>query len=168
MDKQLKKCLEKTIQTEFVSVYHDYNAQETIYVIPYNASLTPRSVKLSLIRAVGFDYSDKFDAKNPNDIDEMASNFIVGITPEFSLTSSHFVNHNGVLMTKFVLDFAEEILFEKSYESNKMNNKNPILQLIRQCSNKIIAQEYAAQKHKMEKMFISLNMFTQNVRHGRT
>lgn len=167
MDKQLKKCLEKTIQAEFVSVYHDYNAQETAYLIPYNASLTPRSVKLSLIRATGFDYSDEFDPQNPDDIDEMALNFVDGITPEFSLTSTHFINENGELMTNFVLDFANEILFEQSYATNKLNYKNPILQLMRQCSNKIIAQEYAAQKQKMEKMFISFNMFTQNVRHGR-
>ena len=52
MNKHLEHCLTRTIQKEFVSVFHDYDSLETIYSVPYNASLAPRSVKLILIRAL--------------------------------------------------------------------------------------------------------------------
>lgn len=167
MNKQLKHCLEKSIQKEFVSVCHNYDTRETIYTIPYNATLASRSVKLALIRATGLDYDDTFDANNPHDIDKMAWYLIADDNPTFALTSSHFINKQGVLMTHYMLDFNGEILYQKSCASDKLVRKNPILQLMRKCSDKLIAQERAAQEHKMEKMFISTNMFIPSAQHGR-
>lgn len=167
MNKNLKRCLERTIKQEFVSVYHDYDNQETRYSVPYNALLTPRSVKLTLIRALGLDYDDDFDADDPNDIDKMAWYLIADEMPVFELASGHTINKHGVLMTNYRLDFDGEVLFQKSYTSENISRKNPMLQLIRKCSDKIITQEHAAQEHKMEKMFISSNMFTLNAQPGR-
>lgn len=167
MNKHLKNCLERTIQKEFVSVYHDYDSQETIYSIPYNATLAPRSVKLALIRATGLDYDDDFDENDPGDIDKMAWYLIAEETPCFSLSAGHFINTRGVLMTNYRLDFDGEVLFQKTYASDTLSKKNPILQLMRRCSDKIITQERTAQEHKMEKMFISTNMFMMNARPGK-
>ena len=167
MNKNLKRCLEQSINREFVSVYHDYDMRETIYSIPYNASLAPRSVKLILIRAMGLDADEDFDYEDPRDIDSAAMRLIDGTTPAFVLASSHFINKNGTLMTHYTLDFDGEVLFERAYNSEKLNKKNPILHLMRKCSDKVISQERAAQEHKMEKMFISTNMFTSYAQHGR-
>ena len=167
MNKHLEHCLTRTIQKEFVSVFHDYDSLETIYSVPYNASLAPRSVKLILIRAMGFDYDDDFDEKNPDDIDKMAYYLTADETPIFSITAGHFINSRGILMTNYRLDFDGQVLSEKSYTSDNLSRKNSFLQLIHKCSDKIIAQERAAQEHKMEKLFISTNMFMRNVQRGK-
>ncbi len=167
MNKPLKNYLQRIIKNEYVSVYHDYDGQKTTYSIPYNASLAPRSVRLTLIRALGLDYDDDFDENNPQDIDKMSYNLIADETPLFSLTSDHYINNRGTLMTHYILDFDGQVLTEKSYKSDKLSGKNPLIQLMRKCSDKIIAQEQAAQKYKMEKMFVSTNIFTQNVQHDR-
>jgi len=167
MNKHLKRCLERTIKQEFVSVYHDYDTQETTYSVPYNAALTPRSVRLMLIRAMGLDYGEDFDDKDPNDIDKMSSFLIDEWTPLFSLTSKHTINKNGVLLTNYRIDFDGEVLFEKAYASNNLANKNPMIQLMHRCSEKIIDQERIAQEQKMEKMFISTNLFKWNAQHDR-
>ena len=88
-------------------------------------------------------------------------------TPFFELSSRHLINKRGVLMTNYRLDFDGEVLFEKSYASENLSRKNPMLQLMRKCSDKIISQERIAQEHQMEKMFISSNIFTQNAQHDR-
>lgn len=167
MNNQLKNCLEETIKNEFVSVYHNYDNLETIYYIPYNASLTPRPIKRTLIRAMGLDYSEDFDEQNPNDIDKMACYLISDEMPMFTLSARHSINKRGDLMTNYRLDFNDELLFEKSYNSNKLSPRNPMVQIISKCSDKIIAQERFAQEHKMEKFFISMNMFMPNVQHDK-
>ena len=86
MNKSLKRCLEHTIKKEFVSVYHNYDTQETIYSIPYNASLATQSVKLTLVRAMALDYDEDFDDKNQKDIEIAAKNLLNDGTPVFSLT----------------------------------------------------------------------------------
>ena len=167
MNKHLKHCLERTINKEFVSVRHDYDNHETTYSVPYNASLAPQSVKLKLIHAMGLDYDEAFDDKDAEDIEKMSWYLIADDTPEFGLTASHFINKRGIIMTHYILDFDGEILYEKSYPSDQLNKKNPMLQLIRKCSNKIVAQEQLAQEHKMEKMFISMNMFNLRAPRGK-
>ena len=167
MNKHLKNFLEATIQKEFVSVVHDYDTMETTYSFPYNASLAKRPIKLQLIRAIGLDYDEDFDATDPDDIDRMARYMLANETPIFSLSSKHLITKKGLLMTHYTLDFDGEILFEKSYPSDTLTNANPMLQLMRKCSAKIIEQERIAQEYKMEKMFVSTNMFTQYARHGR-
>ena len=167
MNKHLKNCLERTIQKEFVSVYHNYDTQETVYSVPYNAALTPRSVKVTLIRATGLDYDDDFDETDPDDIDKMSWYLIADETPIFSLSQSHNINKHGVLMTNYRIDFDGEVLSEKSYATENLSTRNPYIQLMRRFSDKIITQEHAAQELKMEKMFISTNMFKMNVQPGK-
>ena len=167
MNKHLQHCVERTIKKEFVSVYHDYDNRETIYNVPYNAALTPRSVRLILIRAMGLDYSDEFDESDPHDIDKMSWYLVADETPMFSLVQGHTINKRGVLMTNYRLDFNGEVLFQKSYPSESLSRKNTMLQLIRKCSDKIIDQERTAQQYKMEKMFVSTNMFTEYAQHGK-
>lgn len=167
MNKHLKHCLERTINKEFVSVRHDYDNNETIYYFPYNASLTPQSVKLKLIQVMGLDYDEDFDEKDADDIEKMSWFLIADDTPEFALTTSHYINKRGIVMTHYTLDFEGEILYQKSYPSDQINRKNPMLQLIRKCSNKLVTQEQIAQEHKMEKMFISTNMFNLHVQRGK-
>lgn len=167
MNKNLKRCLEHTIKKEFVSVYHNYDTQETIYSIPYNASLATQSVKLILVRAMALDYDDDFDDKDSNDIETAARNLLNDGTPVFSLTESHFISKRNQLMTHYLLDFDGEALVEKSYPTDKLSKKNPLLQLMRKCSEKIVAQEVAAQAQKMEKMFISMNLFNECAQHDR-
>lgn len=167
MNKHLKNCLERTIQKEFVSVYHNYDTQETVYSVPYNAALTPRSVRSILIRAVGLDYDDDFDETDPYDIDKMSWYLIADETPIFSLSQSHNINKQGVLMTNYRIDFDGEVLSEKSYATENLSTRNPYIQLMRRFSDKIITQEHAAQELKMEKIFISTNMFKMNVQPGK-
>lgn len=168
MNKLLIAFLEKSIQSEYISVYHDYDTQETVYFIPYNATLATRDVKLKLVQLMGLDWDDGFDEKNPADIDK-AADYLIGSdeTPLFTLTSSHFIEKNGILMTDFILDFEEDVIYKKSYQTDKLSKKNMFVKLMKKCSDKIIDQEKAAQEHKMEKMFISTNMFTLSAQHGR-
>ena len=167
MNKHLQHCLERTIQKEFVSVYHNYDTMETIYSIPYNASLAPRSVRLMLIRALGLDYDDDFDADDPHEIDKLSWYLIADETPYFKITQSSFINKRGKMMTNYILDFDDEVLFEKSYAADNLSKKNQMLQLMRKCSDKIIDQERVAQEHKMGKMFVSTNLFMSHVQPGR-
>ena len=167
MNKYLMKFLEQSIQKEFVSVVHNYDTLETIYSIPYNASLAKRPVKLQLIRALGLDYEDDFDDTDPDDIDRVAWYMLAEGTPVISISSKHIISRKGVMMTHYTLDFDGEVLFEKSYPSDKLTNTNLMLQLIRHCSAKIVEQEHVAQQYKMEKMFISTNMFMQHAKRGK-
>ena len=166
-DKNLKRCLEKTIDAEFVSVYHNYDTMETVYAIPYNASLASRRVKLTLIRAMGLDWDDNFDENNPYDIDKTSWYLLSNGTPTFSITTSHHINKQGVITTDVLLSFEDEVLMERSYPSDKVPKKCFLLQLMRKCSEKVIAQERAAQAKRMEKMFMSMNMFNLHGQHGR-
>lgn len=166
MNKHLIHCLKRTIKQEFVSVYHNYDEQKTVYTIPYNALLTPRNVKLQLLRVMGMVDDDKeLDA---SEIDSLSHEMASGdLSPEFELEYGQIMNKRGTLMVRYILDFDGAILFEKSYPSNKVYPKNPILKLIRLCSNKIIEQERTAQKYKMEKILLSSNLFNLNAQHGR-
>ena len=165
ISKYLKKCLERTIETEYVSVFHDYDLMETIYTIPYNATLAPTPVKMALVRATMDD--EDFDESDNEEVNDIATAFATNPMPLFSITIGYHINSSGVLMADYTLDFEGEVLFMKSYEFNKQDNKNPVLSLVRKCSNKIVAQERAAQKHKMQKMFVSMNMFKLNEQPGK-
>ena len=166
-DKNLIRCLEKTIDTEFVSVYHNYDTMETVYTIPYNASLASRRVKLTLIRAMGLDWDNNFDENNPYDIDKTSWYLLSEGNPTFSIITSHHINKQGVITTDVLLDFEGEVLMERSYPSDKVPRKCFLLRLMRKCSEKVIAQERAAQAKRMEKMFMSMNMFNLHGQHGR-
>lgn len=159
MNKNLISYLKKLIDTEFVSVYHNYDTLETVYSIPYNASLASDKVKLILIRALGLDWDDNFNPDNPDDIAKMSWFMLSDGVPVFALTSTHLIDKHGNLKTHFILDFEDEILFEKSYKTQRLTDKNPMVKLMHKISTKVIAQEHEAQKLKMEKMFISTNMF---------
>lgn len=164
MKKYLETYLRKVIRQEYVSVHHDYDTAETTYIIPYNASLASPKIKLLLLQSAGIIEDDEtIDDYTTSEIEETSKNLIDITTPEFEISTSHYINNRGVLMTHYILDFDGDVLFQKSYPSNKLSTKNQMLRLIKLCSNKIIDQERAAQKFKMEKMLISTNMFNLRV-----
>ena len=167
MNKYLKRCLEESIKRGFVSVYHDYDKLETVYSIPYDATITPNPVKEMLVKVMGLVDDEDIDEQDSKEINETAMFLIREMMPEFSISSRHIINKHNVLMTQYTLDFDGMILYEKAYPSDKLGHRNPMLNLMRQCSNKVVSQERFAQKHKMEKMFISMNMFTLCEQHGR-
>lgn len=163
MDEELLSCLAKTIKDEYVSVLHDYNTEETNYLIPYNATHASLSVKLKLVQLLELDWDANFDASDPYDIERAAWHLAVADqTPLFSLGFSHYIDENGTLMTHFILDFEEEVLFAESYPTDQLSPKNTLVSLMRLCSKKIVKQEKMARKYNMQKMFISTNAFLVN------
>ena len=166
MNKELQRYLEKIIRSEHVSVHHDYDAMESNYTIPYNAALASDNIKLMLLRADGIlDEDEELDEYES--IDFLAESLTELLTPEFGLSTSHYINNRNKIMTKYTLDFDGTILHQKTYPSEAINTRSPLFRLIKMCSDKIIAQEHIAQKHKMEKTFISMNMFKLYAQHGK-
>ena len=166
MNRELQRYLEQLIRTEYVSVVHDYDQMETSYTIPYNATSAPRKIKIMLLRADGI-IDDEDEIDGDDDIDALGENLFDFMTPEFVLSTTHYINNRNKLVTQYTLDFDGTILYQKSYPSDTINARSPIFRLMKMCSDKVITQERVAQKYKMEKMFLSMNMFKLNAQRGR-
>lgn len=166
MNRELQRYLEQIIKSEYVSVHHDCDQMETNYTIPYNAALAPQKIKIMLMQADGIlDNSEDLD--DDDDINLLAENLTDFMTPEFMLSTKHYINHKNKLMTEYSLDFDGTILHQKTYPSEAINTRSPIFRLMKMCSDKVISQERTAQKYKMEKMFVSMNMFKLYAQHGK-